>query len=321
MSLYLISGGAGFIGSNIAGELIAKGEDVRILDNFLTGKKENIKSFADKVEVIEGDIRDRRVTDKAVRGVDFILHQAALASVQRSVEDPFTTNEINVTGTLNLLLSAKEQQVKRFVFASSSSVYGDSETLPKHENMIPNPLSGYALSKLAGEHYCKIFYELYGLKTISLRYFNVFGPRQDPQSDYAAVIPLFITAIISGKQMVIYGDGEQSRDFTYIKNVVDANLRACLVSEEAVGKVYNIACGERYTLNELLKALSKIASEGVNPRYDSPRMGDVKHSQASIKEAENLLGFTPSVGFEEGLKKTFEWYKKKGSWAKAIGEK
>jgi len=229
MSLYLVSGGAGFIGSNIAGELAAKGEDVRILDNFLTGKKENIKSFADKVEVMEGDIRDRRVTDKAVRGVDFILHQAALASVQRSVEDPFTTNEINVTGTLNLLLSAKEQQVKRFIFASSSSVYGDSEMLPKHENMIPNPLSGYALSKLAGEHYCKIFYELYGLKTISLRYFNVFGPRQDPHSDYAAVIPLFITAIISGKQMVIYGDGEQSRDFTYIKNVVDANLRACLV--------------------------------------------------------------------------------------------
>ena len=313
MSLYLISGGAGFIGSNIAGELAAKGEDVRILDNFLTGKKENIKSFADKVEVMEGDIRDRRVTDKAVRGVDFILHQAALASVQRSVENPFTTNEINVTGTLNLLLSAKEQQVKRFVFASSSSVYGDSETLPKHENMIPNPLSGYALSKLAGEHYCKIFYELYGLKTISLRYFNVFGPRQDPHSDYAAVIPLFITAIISGKQMVIYGDGEQSRDFTYIKNVVDANLRACLVSEEAVGKVYNIACGERYTLNELLKVLSKVDSKGVNPRYDSPRMGDVKHSQASIKEAEKLLAFTPSLGFEEGLKKTFEWYKKEKS--------
>ncbi|MBN2191035.1 MAG: NAD-dependent epimerase/dehydratase family protein, partial [Candidatus Aureabacteria bacterium] len=266
--------------------------------------------FSDKIDFIEGDIRDRTATDLATKGVDYVLHEAALPSVQRSVEDPVTTNNINVSGTLNLLLSAKKNRVKRFVFASSSSVYGDSERLPKKEDMLPNPLSAYALSKLTGEYYCKIFYDLYGLETVCLRYFNVFGPRQDPQSDYAAVIPRFISAIISGRKPVIYGDGKQSRDFTFVNNVVEANLAACSAPRKAVGRVYNIACGDRYSLLCLLDNLGKISGVDVDPVFEKARLGDVKHSQADIEEAKKHLGLKTYVGFADGLKETFEWYKK-----------
>ncbi len=309
MALYLVTGGAGFIGSNIAEKLVETGNKVRVFDNLLTGKKENISRFSDKIDFIEGDIRDRTATDLATKGVDYILHEAALPSVQRSVEDPVTTNDINISGTLNLLISARNNGVKRFVFASSSSVYGDSEHLPKREDMVPNPLSAYALSKLTGEYYCKIFYDLYGLETICLRYFNVFGPRQDPQSDYAAVIPMFISAIISGRKPVIYGDGKQSRDFTFVHNVVEANLIACSAPRKAAGKVYNVACGDRYSLLCLLDNLRKISGVNVDPVFEKARLGDVKHSQADIEKAKKYLGLKPYVGFTDGLKKTFEWYK------------
>ena len=307
MASYLVTGGAGFIGSNIVHELVKRGEHVRVLDNLSTGRPENLRGILDKIEFIEGDICDENTVRRAVYGVDYVLHQAALPSVQRSVNDPIASNRVNVNGTLNLLMAAREEKVKRFVIASSSSVYGDTPVLPKVEDMPINPLSPYATSKLAAEKYAMNFYKLYGLPTVALRYFNVFGPRQNPKSQYAAVIPKFITAMLKGESPVVYGDGEQSRDFTYIENVVEANLRACH-SEKAPGHVVNIACGKRYTLNELLHLLENILEMPANARYEESRPGDVKHSLASIDLAGKVLGYEPRISFEDGLRKTVAWY-------------
>jgi len=305
MSFYLVTGGAGFIGSNIVEELLKRGEKVRILDNFSTGKRENVLQFLDKVELVEGDIRSYHIVRAAVEGVDFILHQAALPSVPRSINDPLTTNEVNVVGTLNILNAAKDVGAKRIVYASSSSIYGDLETMPKTEDMLPKPLSPYAVSKLAGEKYCQVFTRLYGLETVALRYFNVFGPHQDPSSQYSAVIPKFIKMIQNGQSPMVYGDGEQSRDFTFVQNVVHANLLACEEGlENLSGEVFNIAYGKRVTINHLVKHLNTILQTDVKPIYADPRPGDVKHSLANIGKARQFLGYEPEIDFEEGLRRT-----------------
>jgi len=309
MAKYLVTGGAGFIGSNIVEELVRRKQEVVVIDDLSTGKRENIEPLLETITFIEGDIRDRELVRGALDGVDYVLHQAALASVPRSIENPILVNEVNVSGTLILLDESRRAGVKRFVYAASSSAYGDTEVLPKREDMNPAPLSPYAISKLTGEYYCSVYYKVYGLKTISLRYFNVFGPRQDPNSQYAAVIPIFITKLLKGESPTIFGDGEQSRDFTYVSNVVNANLLAA-TSENAKGQVVNIACGERYTLNELLGILKRMTGKNIEAVYTDPRPGDVKHSQADISLAKKLLGFRPEISFEEGLKKTVEWYKK-----------
>jgi nucleoside-diphosphate-sugar epimerase len=303
MALYLVTGGAGFIGSNIVEELIKRGEKVRVLDNFSTGKRDNLSAWADKIELVEGDIRSYHLVREAVEGVDFVLHQAALPSVPRSVKDPITSNEVNVSGTLNVLTAARDAGAKRVVYASSSSIYGDLETLPKTEDMLPKPLSPYAVSKLAGEKYCAVFSQLYGLKTIALRYFNVFGPRQDPNSQYAAVIPRFIRSIGAGEAPVVFGDGEQSRDFTYVDNVVHANLLACEDrAAEFSGETFNIACGKRVTVNRMIEFINQGLKKDVKPTYAPPRPGDVKNSLANIGKAQQLLGYTIQRNFEEGLK-------------------
>jgi nucleoside-diphosphate-sugar epimerase len=309
MATYLVTGGAGFIGSNLVEELLRRGERVRVLDNFATGRRENLESFVGKIELIEGDIRDERIVDEAVAGCDFVLHQAALASVQRSVDDPVSSNAVNVQGTLNLLEAARRHRVKRFVFASSSSVYGDSEELPKRESMPTRPKSPYAVSKLAGEAYCVVYGEVYGLPTVALRYFNVFGPRQDPNSQYSAVIPIFVKALLRDASPTIFGDGEQSRDFTYVTNVVEANLLAC-EREVPPGSVFNVACGRLYTLKELYRQLCRIIGSDREPLYGPPRPGDVRHSMAAIDEIERALGFRVRVPFEEGLERTVEWYRR-----------
>ncbi len=307
MATYLVTGGAGFIGSHIAEALVREGEDVRVLDNFSTGKRENLDPILERCTLIEGDIRDADAVERAVQGVAFVVHQAALASVPRSISDPSSSNQVNVQGTLNLLLAAKNHGVRRFVYASSSSVYGDSAALPKTEDMCPNPKSPYAITKLAGEMYCVVFSELYGLPTTSLRYFNVFGPRQDPNSQYSAVIPLFVSALLSGCRPTIFGDGEQSRDFTYVENVVAANILACR-SNRPVAAVYNVACGGRFTLNSLYAELKTILKAQIEPEYGPPRAGDVKHSQASIRAIERGLGYRTIVSFEDGLRRTVRWY-------------
>ncbi len=304
---YLITGGAGFIGSNIAHELVKRGEKVTIIDNFSTGRKINLTGIEDKIELIDGDIRDFWTVQEAMSGIDYVLHQAALPSVPRSIKNPLTSNSVNIEGTLYLLEAAKLAHVKRFVMASSSSVYGDTPQLPKREDMWTDPLSPYAVTKLANEKYCKVFYSLYGLETVCLRYFNIFGPRQDPQSQYAAVVPRFITAFLSGRQPVVYGDGEQSRDFTYIANAVQANLLAC-TSDVAPGRYYNIACGGQFTLNTLLDMLREIIGSDIEAKYTDPQPGDIKHSFADIERARKELDFDPSVDFKEGLKKTAEWF-------------
>jgi len=308
LALYLVTGGAGFIGSNTAEQLVKRGEEVRILDNFSTGKKENIVKFKDSIELIEGDLRDLEIVKRAMVGVDFVLHQGALPSVQRSIEDPLTTNKVNILGTLNVLLAAREAKVKRVVHASSSSVYGDTPTLPKKEVMKTSPRSPYAVSELIGEEYCRIYYTIYGLETVSLRYFNVFGPRQDPSSQYAAVIPKFITLMLRGESPPIYGDGEQSRDFTFVDNVVKANLKAC-EAKEAPGGVFNIACGKSVTINELLQRLNGILETRIKPTYQSPRKGDVRHSLADISQARKTLHYSPEIGFAAGLEKTVQWFR------------
>ncbi|NIM57641.1 MAG: NAD-dependent epimerase/dehydratase family protein [Candidatus Aminicenantes bacterium] len=310
MSKYLVTGGAGFIGSNIAEELVKRGRPVRIIDNFLTGKKENISSFLDKIELIEGDIRDYDSCSKALDGVDFVLHQAALPSVPRSIEDPLLTTEINIKGTLNILLASREAEVKGFVFASSSSVYGDDPSLPKKEGNVGNPLSPYAVSKLAGEKYCCVFSQIFGLSTVCLRYFNIFGPRQDPSSQYAAVIPNFITRMLKGESPTIFGDGEQSRDFTYVSNVVEANILAS-EAKGVSGEVFNIACGEGTTVNSLASSLNEILKEEISPSYDEPRPGDVRHSFADISKARKMLKYEPLVPFGKGLEETIRWYKER----------
>lgn len=307
MTLYLVTGGAGFIGSNLVSELLARGARVRVLDNFSTGRRENLSPLLAQIELIEGDIRSYHLVAEAVQGVDFVLHQAALPSVPRSVRDPITTNEVNLLGTLNVLQAARSAGVKRLVFASSSSIYGQNPTLPKQETMKPQPLSPYAISKLAGEQHCQVFHQLYGFETVALRYFNVFGPRQDPTSQYSAVIPKFITAMQSGRQPVIYGDGRQSRDFTYIANVVQANLLAC-TADNAAGGVFNIACGERYSLLELVDHVAGILGATTVATHAATRPGDVPHSLADIGQAQRILGYHPRIDFAAGLAQTVDWF-------------
>lgn len=314
MSVYLVTGGAGFIGSHIAVRLLGEGHGVRVLDNLSTGRRDNLDVIraADpggRFEWMEGDIRSPETCRDACRGVEFVLHEAALASVQRSMENPGDTTAVNVVGLVNILSAAREHEVRRVVCASSSSVYGDTPTLPKHEGMLPAPLSPYAVSKLAGEQFARVFSTSLGLETISLRYFNVFGPRQDPQSQYAAVIPLFAASLREARSPRIFGDGEQSRDFTYIDNVVDANLAAC-VKGTGDGQAINIACGERYTLLGLLEGMGRLFGVEVKPEFLPARPGDVRHSQASIDRARHELGFKPRVGFEEGLKRTVEFFRR-----------
>jgi len=305
---FLVTGGAGFIGSNLVDALVRRGDTVLVLDNFSTGKRENLEAVRDRVGVIEGSITDLPTVRRAVEGVDFVLHQAALASVQRSVDDPLTSNEVNVKGTLNVLVAGRDAGVKRVVYAASSSAYGDTEELPKHEDMPARPLSPYAVQKWVGENYCRVFSALYGLDTVALRYFNVFGPKQDPNSDYAAVIPIFVTRLLADTVPTIYGDGEQSRDFTFVDNVVDANLKAC-EGEPKNGAVVNIACGARYTLNELFETIRGLVGSKRQPRYGPPRAGDVRHSMADIGQARALLAFEPRVDFRTGLQRTVEWYR------------
>ena len=308
-SKMLVTGGAGFIGSNLADELIRRGAKVKILDNLVTGFHENLEEIKGDFEFIEGDLNDDKKLGQSVEGVEFIFHQAALPSVPRSVENPTETHQACVNGTFNLLKAAKENNVKRVIYAASSSAYGDQKTLPKTESMLPEPLSPYAAAKLMGEYYCQVFSRVYGLETISLRYFNVFGPRQNPSSMYSGVISRFIDALMKNETPVIFGDGEQSRDFTYIANVVDANIKASQ-AEKGVGEVMNAANGERISLNELLDVLKKITEkQNVEARFESERKGDVKHSQADNARAVECLGYEKIVGLEEGLRRTIDWWK------------
>ena len=305
----LVTGGAGFIGSNLADELIRQGAKVSIIDSFVTGFRENLEEIQGDFDFIEGDLNDDAALKKALEGVEVVFHQAALPSVPRSVENPQETHEACVNGTFNLLVKSKDSQVKRFVYAASSSAYGNQKTLPKVETMRAAPLSPYAAAKLMGEHYCAVFHEVYGLETISLRYFNVFGPRQNPASFYSGVISRFIDALMSGETPVIFGDGEQSRDFTYIANVVDANIKAAQTGK-GFGEVMNTANGERITLNELLKVLKNLTGkQNVNADHKEERAGDVKHSQADNSRAVECYGYEKLVGLEEGLQKTVDWWK------------
>lgn len=309
MAKYLVTGGAGFIGSNIVKRLVEEGQEVRVLDNFSTGKRKNIERFLSKIDLIDGDFTDIEVAKKAVRGMDFVIHTGAIPSVPRSVDDPLRTNNSNITGTLNLLIASRDEKVKRFVYSASSSAYGDSKVMPKVETMPTAPKSPYAIQKLVGEMYCQNFYKIYGLETVCLRYFNVFGPNQDPESVYSAVIPLFIKKIMRGETPVINGDGTTSRDFTYVDNNVDANLRACVAGSECAGEVINIACGYEISLNQLVEKINTELGTSIKPEYRDERVGDVKHSLADVGKAEKLLGYKPLVSFEEGLKKTIEFYK------------
>ena len=305
---YLVTGGAGFIGSNLVERLLTEGKKVRVIDNLATGKIMNLEPFLNQIEFVNGDIRYLNTVMEAMRDVDYVLHQAALPSVPRSIETPLESNDVNTNGTLNLLYAAKEAGVKRFVCAASSSAYGESPSLPKIESMPTSPLSPYAVNKLAGENYCKAFYNVYGLETVALRYFNIFGPRQDPNSYYSAVIPKFIKALLLDKQPVIFGNGEQSRDFTYIENVINANLLACKGSQKSAGKVMNIACGERITLNDLAHQLNELLGKNIKPYHGEPRPGDIKHSLADITLANKLIDYTPKVTVYEGIKKTVDWF-------------
>ncbi|HMO50933.1 MAG TPA: SDR family oxidoreductase [Kiritimatiellia bacterium] len=308
--MYLVTGGAGFIGSNMVHRLLAAGEKVRILDNFATGRRENLAGTEGRADVIEGDLRDRQAVARAVAGVRYVLHFGALPSVIRSVEDPWSANEVNIDGTLNLLLAARDAGVERLVFSSSSSVYGDTPVLPKHEGMTPNPLSPYAAQKLNGEHYCRIFHQLYGLKTYALRYFNVFGPRQNPKSHYAAVIPLFIQACLEDRAPVIHGDGGQTRDFTFVEDILSANLACCHAAESAAGGVYNVAWGNRISIKELALTIAGILGKDIAPIHEPARAGDVRDSQADSTRAQEALGWTPQITFTEGLSRTIDWYRR-----------
>ena len=308
MSVYVVTGGGGFIGSHIVEELLRRNETVKVIDNFSTGKRENVEPFASRAEVIEADIAEAKNLAQSLKGADYVIHQAAIPSVPKSMIDPVRSHHANVDGTLKLLVACREAGVKRVVYASSSSLYGDSPTLPKHEGMTPNPLSPYGAQKLFGEMYCQVFTRAYGLETVSLRYFNVFGPRQDATSQYSGVLALFIPAVLQGRRPTIYGDGLQSRDFTYVKNVADANLLACKVPGVA-GQVFNVACGDRITVNSMLQQINKITGKDVTPIYADPRSGDIKHSQADITRAKEHLGYQPTVSFEEGLRHTIEWYR------------
>lgn len=310
MARVMVTGGAGFIGSHITEALLKRGHWVRVLDDFSTGKRENLifQETYPFLEIMEGDIRDLNTCKEAVKGIEYVFHQAALPSVQRSVEDPKTSHEVNTGGTLNILLAAREAKAKRVIYASSSSIYGNTPTLPKHEGMPSDPLSPYALQKYIGEQYCRLFYQLYGLETISLRYFNIFGPKQDPHSIYSAVIPKFIDALIHHRSPIIFGDGEQSRDFTYIENVVQANLLA-MSAKHLQGEAINIACGKQTSLNQLLNILKRILKSNLAPVYQDPRPGDVRHSLADIHRGKEMIQYEPTVGVEAGLEKTVEYFK------------
>jgi UDP-glucose 4-epimerase len=303
---YLVTGGAGFIGSHLVHRLVVDGARVRVVDNLATGNRERLRDVESAIEFIQADLADPSVCVAAVRGIDYVLHQAAIPSVQRSVKNPIETNRANVTSTLNLLETCRDQGVRRFVYASSSSAYGDTPVLPKREDMPPDPLSPYALQKFVGERYCQLYFRLYGLETISLRYFNVFGPGQDPYSEYSAVIPKFASRLREGAPLIVYGDGEQSRDFTYVDNVVAANLLA-LRAPHAAGAVINVGCGERITLNRLVKSLEEILQTHANVKYEARRAGDVRDSLADIDLARQLLGYAPKVSVMEGLRRTVEY--------------
>ncbi|MEE9393059.1 MAG: SDR family oxidoreductase [Planctomycetota bacterium] len=309
MSRILITGGAGFIGSNLARALIERGDDVTIFDDFSSGRRSNLDAIADRLEIVVGDLRDLDQMQEVSEGQDYILHQGAVPSVPRSMDDPVTSHDVNSRGTLNVLLAARDQKVKRVVMAASSSAYGDSETLPKIESMPTVPKSPYAADKVYGEHLARIFFDGYGLETVALRYFNVFGPYQSPESDYAAAIPRFVTKLLAGERPLVYGDGEQSRDFTHIDNVVQANLLA-MVADKAPGRFMNIGIGERITINDVIHTIAEIIGAKVDIDYQPDRVGDVKHSLASIDRARDLLGYEPKVGLAEGLERTISWYRK-----------
>lgn len=309
MPRQLVTGGAGFIGSNLVRALIARGDSVRVLDNLSTGRAENLDGLGDSIEFIEGDIRKPSTVRRAVKGVQNVFHVAALPSVARSTEDPMTSNDVNVTGTLNVLIAARDAKIRRLVFSSSSSVYGDTPTLPKREDMKGAPKSPYAVQKAIGEYYCSVFHDLYGLKTFSLRYFNVFGPRQNPKSQYAAVIPLFARALLEGRAPVIHGTGEQTRDFTYVEDVVSANMCCCSAPESAAGSVYNVACGNRVSILELATALMKITGVQIPPEFGPARPGDVRDSQGDSTLARERLSWKPAWSFEDGLRMTVEFLK------------
>ncbi len=311
MSHYLVTGGAGFIGSHLVEELIRRGEQVRVLDNLSTGKLRNLAHIPG-VEFQEGDLADPAACARATEGIEYVLHQAAIPSVPRSVKDPVTSNRANIDGSLNILVAARDAGVTRLVYAGSSSAYGDTPTLPKHEDMPTRPLSPYALQKLVAEQYCQLFTKLYGLETVTIRYFNVFGPRQDPGSPYSGVISLFSTAVLEGRQPTIYGDGGQTRDFTYVANVVDGVLRACHAPDVA-GEVINVATGGRISLNELLHTMNGLVGTALSPLYAEGRQGDVRDSQADITKARTRLGYTPLISLEEGLRRTLEWARSESS--------
>ncbi|HRZ67581.1 MAG TPA: SDR family oxidoreductase [Candidatus Omnitrophota bacterium] len=307
MARYLVTGGAGFIGSNITDELVRRKQEVRVFDDLSSGSKDNLKAVMNEIEFIEGDIRDAALLKKSLKGCDYVIHQGALRSVPKSMTNPGLYDEVNVMGTLNVLSAAAENKVKRVVFASSSSVYGDSEKLPQSEDQIPQPVSPYAATKLAGEHYCRVFAKSYGLETVALRYFNVFGPRQSLESEYAVVIPKFITCILGGEQPPVHGDGKQSRDFTYVDNVVDANLTAA-TREGVSGEVFNVACGKGYNLLDLIRVINEITGKDVLPRFEASRPGDVKHTLSDITRMKERLKLDPKVDFIQGLRKTVEYF-------------
>jgi nucleoside-diphosphate-sugar epimerase len=305
---YLVTGGAGFIGSNIVDELLCRGHRVLVLDDLSTGKAENLAAVRGKIEFRQGTITDLDTVHACSKGIDYVIHLAARTSVPKSVQNPFETNFVNIDGTLNILLAARDAKVRRVVFAASSAAYGETPVLPKVETMQPAPISPYGITKFVGELYGQVFTRVYGLETVSIRYFNVFGPRQDPSSQYSGVLSRFMLAVIEGKPPIIYGDGEQSRDFTYVTNVVDQTLRAC-EALNAPGNVFNGGTGARITLNQVITLLEKISGRQIDPQYESPRLGDIRDSQADISLARKVLGYQPLVAFEEGLKRTWDWYR------------
>jgi len=309
MSKFLVTGGAGFIGSHIVDALVRDGNKVRILDDFSSGKRENISSVMNKIKLIEGDIRDKAVVKNAVSGVDYVFHEAALRSVPKSMGLPHLYNDVNITGTLNILEAARDAKVKRVVFASSSSIYGETEKLPEREDSYPLLISPYALTKLTGEYYCRIFSENFGLETVSLRYFNVFGPKQSLENQYAVVIPKFVICMLKDEQPPIHGNGKQTRDFTYVENVVQANLKA-VTAKGAVAEVFNVACGKAYSVLDIVTYVNKILKKSIKPKLGPIRPGDVKDTLADISKAKRILGFDPKIGFEEGLQKTVDYFRK-----------
>lgn len=308
MSKFLVTGGAGFIGSNIVDELLKRGHKVKVVDNFVTGKRENLESVLDRIELVEGDIRDLELMKKITRGIEYVLHQAAFRSVPKSVDNPTSTNDVNVAGTLNVLIAAKEAGVKRLVYASSSSCYGDTDKFPETEDALPMPISPYAVSKLTGEHYCRTFSRTYGLQTVSLRYFNVFGPRQNPESKYSTVVPAFIFRMINDESPLIDGDGKQTRDFTFVSNVVEANISAALLKKDTGGEVFNVACGESYSVLDIVDNLNALMEKDIKPKFGPPRAGDVKKTLADITNLKKVLKVVPGMKFADGLKETLKYF-------------